>query len=169
MTVTTLLEPIGIAGIGVALPENRVDPWLEIGPAAGMDEAKLRDYLGCYQLPLAEAHESPSHFAVLAAKQAIAEAGIQTAEIDMVISNNISADYLDWQLSGCVAHALGIDKATTFDIYAGCNSTGIAYETALAMIRADESVDVVLIALSEHLGGGTFPQFIGDGGCAWIA
>jgi 3-oxoacyl-[acyl-carrier-protein] synthase III len=157
----------GIAGIGVALATDRVDPWADIAPAAGMKES-LRDYLGCYSVPIAGPGESPSHFALTAARQAIDEAGISPSEIDVVISNNITSDYLDWQLSGYVADQLGITAATTFDIYAGCNSTGIAYQAALAILSGDTSVDTVLIALAEHLGGGTFPQFIGDGGCAWI-
>jgi 3-oxoacyl-[acyl-carrier-protein] synthase III len=158
---------IGIAGIGVALAENRVDPWDEIAPAAGMKES-LRDYLGCYSVPIANEQESPSHFAVIAARQALDEAGVRPQDVDLVISNNITSDYLDWQMSGHIAQQLGITGVTTFDIYAGCNSTGIAYQTAAAIMTADPGIETVLIALAEHLGGGTFPQFIGDGGCAWV-
>lgn len=157
----------GIAGIGVALAESRVDPWKEIAPAAGMKES-LRDYLGCYSVPIANGQESPSHFALTAALRALEEAGICPSEVDVVISNNITSDYLDWQMSGYLASELGIEDVTTFDIYAGCNSAGIAYQAAMAIMKADPSVGTILIALSEHLGGGTFPQFIGDGGCAWV-
>ena len=165
----TRTAPVGIAGIGVRLPDRRVDPWTTLAPAAGLDPDKpgLQDYLGCWSVPLADEWESPSLLALAAAEEAIAEAGIEASEIDLVISNKITSDYLDWQMSGFIADALG-STATTFDIYAGCNSTGLAHQTALDILAGDPSVDTVLIALAEHLGGGTFPQFIGDGGCAWV-
>lgn len=157
----------GVMSIGVALGSNLVDPWETLAPAAGMRDS-LRDHLGCYSVPLATDDESPSGLALQAARRALASSGVGPDEVDMVISNNITSDYLDWQMSGYLADQLGIDAVTTFDVYAGCNSTGVAFQTALAVIEADPAVDTVLIALAEHLGGGTFPQFIGDGGCAWV-
>ncbi|EPH05596.1 hypothetical protein HMPREF1531_01025 [Propionibacterium sp. oral taxon 192 str. F0372] len=159
----------GIAGIGVYLPQRRVDPWETLAPAGGLDPEKpgLKQYLGCWSVPLANEWDSPSSMALAAARDALREAGIAPVEVDVVISNNITSDYLDWQMSGYIADALGAD-ATTFDIYAGCNSTGLAHQAALDILAADSSVNTVLVALAEHLGGGTFPQFIGDGACAWV-
>lgn len=157
---------IGIAGIGVSLPEL-VSTWDEIAPVAKVRES-LKDFLGCNYVPLAKEDESPSYFSLQAAQEALQDANVAPEEVDVVISNSMSNEYWNWQSSAHVADQLGCRNATTFDVYGGCNTTGIAYHMAVDMMKDDEDINTVLIAMTEHLGGGTFPQFIGDGACSIV-
>lgn len=160
---------IGISSIGVSLGSNWVDPWEVHANANNMkDTAKLRTYLGCEAVPMAKENESTSYFAVDSAQQAMLEGEINQEEVDVIISNNFSSDYLNWQLSAYVAERLGLTNAMPFDVYGGCNTTAVAYHMAVDMMRADDSISTVMLCLAEHLGGGSFPQFIGDGGCTVI-
>lgn len=160
-------EEIGIAGIGVSLPENLVSTWDVLAPAAKIRET-LKERLGCNFVPLATENENPMLFSLRAAKEAINEASIIPEEIDFIIANSLSSDYEKWQSSAFIADQLGCINASTIDVYGGCNTTGAAYHMAIDMIKADDEINTVLIALTEHLGGGTFPQFIGDGACSLV-
>jgi len=164
---STVQEPVGILAIGIALPDNRIDPWEELAPNAGLNP-RLRPILGCYELPLALPEQSTSFFAVEAARRALDSSGLHPRDIDVVISNNAYADYTDWQMSGLIAHELAITDATTFDVFGGCNTAGVALQAAMDLLRADLEIDTVLVALGDRLGGGTWPQFIADGGCSVI-
>lgn len=159
-----------ISGIGIAYPKRKVDPWIELAPSTNMSKDSLGEYLGCSSIRLSDPdciEERASRLALNAAREAIEISGLCLSDIDLVISNNISSDYLDWQQSAFIAEQLGL-HCPTFDIYAGCNSSGISLQTAVAILEADESISHILIALAERLGGGTFPQFIADGACSWI-
>lgn len=160
-------QSIGISGIGVSLPENLVSTWDVLAPAAKIRET-LKERLGCNYVPLATSEENPMLFSLKAAKEAMNEASVIPEEVDFIIANSLSNDYEKWQSSAFLAYELGCINASTIDVYGGCNTTGAAYHMAIDMIKADEEINTVLIALTEHLGGGTFPQFIGDGACALI-
>jgi 3-oxoacyl-[acyl-carrier-protein] synthase III len=162
-----LWKMFGIAGIGISLPETLVSTWGVIAPQARIRES-LKDKLGCNFVPLAQEDEGPMLFSIRAAVEALAEAGVRPEEVDMVLSNSLSADYDRWQSSAYVAHTLGCTNAESLDMYGGCNTTGMAWKLAVDTLTADESVNTILIALTEHCGGGTFPQFIGDGACAIV-
>ncbi|MGH1143305.1 hypothetical protein COE15_25360 [Bacillus cereus] len=160
-------EKIGISGIGIALPDRLVSTWDVLAPAAKMRES-LKETLGCNYVPIANKEESPMYFSLKAVKEALNESNTKPEEVDFIIANNLSSDYDNWQSSAYIAEQFSCTNAITVDVYGGCNTTGMAYHMAVEAIKADQQINTVLIALTEHLGGRTFPQFIGDGACALI-
>ncbi|MBE1557068.1 3-oxoacyl-[acyl-carrier-protein] synthase III C-terminal domain-containing protein [Sporosarcina limicola] len=157
---------IGIASIGLALPENKV-PTVEIAEKVGLPK-KTYDRLECYEIWQAGPEEDPTTLGVRAAWNALEEAEIPPENIDLIIANCWNAEYHMWQFSGKIQDEIQAIHATTLDLYGGCNALGSMIHIAYDQLRADESINCVLLVCSEQLSGGTFPQFIGDGACAIV-
>lgn len=94
--------------------------------------------------------ESTTGMAAQAAAQAIANAGIDLCEIDLVIGTTVSGDFTTPSLACMTAHELGIIKAACFDINAAC--AGFVYALDMAeMYLSSGRAGCALIVSSEML------------------
>ncbi|PWW28917.1 3-oxoacyl-[acyl-carrier-protein] synthase III [Cytobacillus oceanisediminis] len=157
---------IGIASIGVELPKNKV-PTSVIAEKAGLPK-KIYDRLECIEIWQAQPEEDPTTLGVHSARKALEEASVKPEDVDLIIANCWNAEYHMWQFSAKVQDEVGAINSTTLDIYGGCNALGAMLLIAYDQLRADETLENVLIVCSEQLSGGTFPQFIGDGACSIV-
>ena len=123
-----------ISGTGSALPENRVtnrdferlvdtsDEW--ITTRTGISERRI------------SSGENTSDLAARAAANALSSAGIGPLDVDLVIAATVSPDKFTPTVSCQVQKALGLAKATCFDLWAGCTGFIFALMTADSMIRS---------------------------------
>lgn len=123
-----------ISGTGSALPENRVtnrdferlvdtsDEW--ITTRTGISARRITS------------GENTSDFAARAAANALSSAGIDPLDIDLVIAATVSPDSFTPTVSCQVQAALGLSKATCFDLWAGCTGFIFALMTADSLIRS---------------------------------
>jgi 3-oxoacyl-[acyl-carrier-protein] synthase III len=89
--------------------------------------------------------EYTSMFAVRAAKQAIERAGLEPADIDLLLCATVSPDQI-LPSTGCIIQAeLGAHKAAAMDIVAACS--GFLYGVTIAdtMIRTGQSKNALVI------------------------
>lgn len=89
--------------------------------------------------------EYTSMFAVRAAKQAIERAGLEPADIDLLLCATVSPDQI-LPSTGCIIQAeLGAHKAAAMDVVAACS--GFLYGVTLAdtMIRTGQSKNALVI------------------------
>ena len=137
---------IGVTGVGVYLPAQRMDA-TQIAAASGLPEWVVRDKLGIRSKPVPGKDDHPTQMGVWAAQQAVQRAGITPEAVDVVIS--ITEEYKEypvWTAGIKLAHDLGAVNAYAFDIGQKCGTGVLALKMARDLLRADDSVDTVLVA-----------------------
>lgn len=127
-TRTHRLLGIAIRGIGAALPSDIVTNE-DLQRRYGFDPEWIQKRTGIRERRRAAPQDSTSTLAVRAARQAIADAGIATDKIDLVVVGTFTPDYQCPSTACLVQHELNLD-ATAFDVQAACS--GFMYALAAA-------------------------------------
>jgi 3-oxoacyl-[acyl-carrier-protein] synthase-3 len=127
-----MLQPnIGILGTGFYVPEKVLtNDELEI--SLSLERNWIRNKTGIRERRIAAPHEATSDLATNAAKQALAAAGIQADELDLIV---VATSTPDWPLpaTACQVQAnIGATRAAAFDISAVC--AGFVY--ALTIVQS---------------------------------
>ena len=138
------LPAVSIKGVGHHLPATFEDNEtlcrrLDVTPEWIVEKT------GIQRRYLAAPDDTASDFAVRAAKQAIAHAGIAVDEIDLIVACTFSGDYLFPPLSAKVQHELGARNAQIFDLQANCSGFVAGLTVAADRIRCDETVRYAVI------------------------
>lgn len=137
---------IGIVGYGTYFPQQ-VETAADLVEASGIPEEVLRSKMGINQRHIAGEQDSVSFMAAEAGRRAIAMAGIDPAQIKMVISHGSEyKDHVVWNAAGKIQHEVGAVNAFAFEMYALCAGAPIAMNIARSMMIADPSLDYVLLA-----------------------
>ncbi|GAB4518489.1 MAG: ketoacyl-ACP synthase III [Anaerolineae bacterium] len=137
---------IGIAGIGTYFPAT-IETAAEVEPQTGIPAKVLHEKMGIRQRHIAGEQDTISFMASEAAKRAIAQAGIDPAQINVVISHGSEyKDHLIWNAAAKIQQNVGAVNAYAFDMYALCAAAPIAMNIARGMMVADPSVQYVLLA-----------------------
>jgi 3-oxoacyl-[acyl-carrier-protein] synthase-3 len=121
--------PITITGLGCYVPE-RVMTNHELAQMVDTSDEWIVERTGIRERRVAAPEEAMSDLALPAAEQALRQAGIQPAEIDLIIVATVTADMAFPSTGALVADALGADDAAAYDLSAGC--TGFMYALAQA-------------------------------------
>lgn len=95
-------------------------------------------------------HVNTSELATVAAKHAIACAGIEPNDIDIVIVATCSPDSLIPNTASKVSQNLGITAAAAFDLNAACTGFVYGLETATRLIQSGNYHNALVIG-AEHL------------------
>ncbi|MFN6566699.1 beta-ketoacyl-ACP synthase 3 [Dendronalium sp. ChiSLP03b] len=139
------MEKLGIAitGSGSAIPETAVDNQALTQLVETSDEW-IATRTGIRQRRLAMATESLSTLAATASSQAIAAAGIQATDLDLILLATSTPD--DLFGTACRIQAeLGATKAVAFDLTAACSGFVFGLVTAAQYIRTGVYQNVLLI------------------------
>ncbi len=86
-----------------------------------------------------------SDLAVEACKDALAKAGLQPEDLDMIILGTDSPDYITPATSCVVQHKLGATRAGTFDIGCACASFPTGLNLAAGLLGANPYMKYVLV------------------------
>lgn len=114
----------GIVGVGVCLPE-RVLTNDELAQIVDTNDAWIQERTGIRQRRIAAADQAASDLGVVAAREALANAGVTPQEIDLIIVATATSD-MQFPATACViAEKLGLNTTPAFDVTAGC--TGFIY------------------------------------------
>ncbi|MCL9779961.1 ketoacyl-ACP synthase III [Vibrio sp. S4M6] len=90
-------------------------------------------------------HVNTSEMATVAAKNALACAGVSANQIDMVIVATCSADSQLPNVASNVAKSLSIENAAAFDLNAACTGFLYGLETATRLIQSGSYRNILLI------------------------
>ena len=141
-----VLEHIGIAGIGIYLPEKQM-PAREIAKLSNIPENVIIEKFGIKQKYLPGSKDTTSYMAIKASEEAIEDAGISPEEIDLLIwGGGQHKDYPCWLAGLKVAHEIGAFHAWSFDMEAMCGSMMVAIDIAKSIMLTRDDVNTVLIA-----------------------
>jgi len=129
---------------------------------------------GIKERRIAAADETTSDMAVKAAEKAIERSGLKKSEIDMIVVATISPDYFNMPSTATVvAHKMGLDKVSAFDISAACTGFIYVLSIAKAFIESGMKKNVLIIgaekmsAITDYSDRGTCILF-GDGAGAAV-
>lgn len=129
---------------------------------------------GIKERRIAAKDETTSDMAVKAAEKAIERSGLKKNDIDMIVVATISPDYFNMPSTATVvAHKMGLDKVTAFDISAACTGFIYVLSIAKAFIESGMKKNVLIIgaekmsAITDYTDRGTCILF-GDGAGAAV-
>ncbi|WP_104625094.1 beta-ketoacyl-ACP synthase III [Helicobacter felis] len=90
--------------------------------------------------------EKSSDLGVMAAKEAIARAGLTKEDIDLVLVGTLSPDYMCMPSTACVVAAkLGLDSTPSMDIIAACSGFIYLLATAKAFVESGMYQHVLIV------------------------
>ncbi len=136
---------IGIQGLGTYIPETRMSA-AELAAATGVPEDVIAQKFGVKGKPVAGAEDTTAEMGVKAARKALADAGIEGRDLDLVLWCGAQhKDFPCWLAGLYVANELGAQDAWSFDMEAMCGSMMAALDVAKALMLAREDLDTVLL------------------------
>lgn len=143
------LAPVTIAGTGSYVPE-RILTNAELEKIVDTSDEWITSRTGIKERRIAAEGQSTSDFATEAAKKALENAGLDAADLDLIIIATITPDTLTPATACYVQDNLEARKAVAFDVSAACSGFLYAMELAKNMIGAG-SVSNALIVGAEKL------------------
>lgn len=165
---TSINPPTGspnatLLGIGAYRP-SRLIPNAEIVEAIDSSDEWIQQRSGIKTRRWATAEETVQSMSVAAAREAIADAGIDVEQVDAVVVATVSHMLQTPAIATAIAHELGTNRPAAFDISAAC--AGFCHGVALAsdMVRGGSAKHVLVIGV-EKLSDLTD---VGDRGTAFI-
>jgi len=134
----------GIVGLGSALPEQRVSS-ARIAARLGVDAAWIERRTGIGERRHAAPGERVSGLAASAARMALADAGMDASQIDLVLVATLAADEITPSAAPLVAHELGMTGAAALDVGAACAGSLAALAHASSWIESGRGRNVLVI------------------------
>ena len=166
------LFPAGITGIGAALPE-RVVSNDEITAAIGVEPDWIVRRTGIHERRYAEPDAPLATLAAQAARAALADAGIDGAQVDLVLVASCSQESVMPNAAPQVAHAIGAHAAGAFDVGSACTGFIAALAAARGMLVSGAASTALVIGaeiMSRHVDPGdrNTAALFGDGAGAIV-
>jgi len=135
---------VRITGWGRYVPE-RVLTNADLEALVDTSDEWIRSRTGIRERRVAAPHETTATLAAIAAKRAIAVAGIEADEVDLILVGTLTPDYWMPSTAALVKEAIGNTRAAAFDVMAACSGFVYAYATADAYIRSGRYRHVLVI------------------------
>jgi 3-oxoacyl-(acyl-carrier-protein) synthase III len=134
----------GITGLGRALPERTVTS-AEVAARTGVSSEWIERRTGIRERRYAAPGQRVSDLATSAGRMALADAGLDAAELDMVLVATVAADEITPGTAPIVAHELGATRAAAIDVGAACTGSIAALAHATSAIEAGRARHVLVI------------------------
>jgi 3-oxoacyl-[acyl-carrier-protein] synthase III len=128
-------RPVSISGLGSYAPE-RVVTNDELAKIVDTSDEWITERTGIRERRVAAADEAMSDLAIPASREALAQAGVDAAEIDLLIVATVTPDMSFPATAALVADRLGSPDAAAYDLSAGCTGFMYAIAQAQAMVAA---------------------------------
>lgn len=133
-----------IAGTGRYLPE-RVLTNADLEKIVDTTDDWIRTRTGIEERHVAREDERTSDLCVEAAKVAMAEAGVEPQDIDLIVIGTTSPDLLFPNIATIVQHKMGIPACAAFSLETACSGFVYAISTADKFIRAGDTKCALVI------------------------
>jgi 3-oxoacyl-[acyl-carrier-protein] synthase-3 len=128
-------KSVRITGWGMYAPE-RVLTNAELERVVDTSDEWIRTRTGIRERRIAAAHETTATLSAIAAKRAIAVAGLQPDDIDVILVATLTPDYWMPSTGALVKEAIGNSTAAAMDVMAACSGFVYAYSVADSYIRS---------------------------------
>ncbi|MFZ1995737.1 MAG: beta-ketoacyl-ACP synthase 3 [Solirubrobacteraceae bacterium] len=138
------LTPAAILSVATELPPDRVTS-AELAERLGVTEEWIISRTGIRERRRARPDERLSDYATRAGARALEAAGVDAANLDLVIVATLSQDELTPNTAPIVAHNLGATRAGAFDVGAACTAFLTALAQGTANIESGRAQHVLVI------------------------
>ncbi len=135
---------IGITGLGVNAPD-RVVTNDDLAKFVDTSDEWIVERTGIHERRMATEDEALTDIALPAAREALAEAGAEASEIDLLICATVTPDMMFPTSSALMADALGAPQAAAYDLLAGCTGFMYAVAQGYAMLASGLSRKALVI------------------------
>jgi 3-oxoacyl-[acyl-carrier-protein] synthase III len=126
---------VTITGLGAHAPE-RVISNDELAEMVDTSDQWIVERTGIRERRIAADSEALSDLALPAAEQALAQAGVQGRDIDLLVVATVTPDMMFPSTSALLADRLGAADAAAYDLSAGCTGFMYALAQAYGMVAA---------------------------------
>jgi len=126
---------ISITGLGAHVPE-RVVTNEELATIVETSDEWIQERTGIRERRIAAPEEALTDIALPAARAALAQAGVQPRELDLLLCATVTPDMMFPTSSALMADTLGAPDAAAYDLLAGCTGFMYAVAQAYGMIAA---------------------------------
>ena len=133
-----------VASVGASLPAGVVDS-AEIEARLGLAPGWIARRTGIRARHIAAPHERLDAHATAAAAIALERAGIDAADVDLVLVATSTADEVMPHAAPLVAQALGATRAGAYDVGAACTGFLSGLQSGAAIIEAGRAACVVVV------------------------
>ena len=128
-------KSVRITGWGMYAPERRLTN-ADLERVVDTSDEWIVSRTGIRERRIAAAHETTATLAAIAGKRAIAVAGLQPDDIDVILVATLTPDYWMPSTGALVKEAIGNTKAPAMDVAAACSGFVYAYSIADAYVRS---------------------------------
>jgi 3-oxoacyl-[acyl-carrier-protein] synthase-3 len=135
----------GIAGLGAALPAESV-PVADVAARVGVEPEWITRRTGIHALRRLPQDGTLCGLGEAAAREALADAGVQASELDAVLVATASADAVMPCAAPLIAGRLGAGRAMAWDVNLACTGFLAGLEQGAALIESGRAKCVLLIA-----------------------
>jgi 3-oxoacyl-[acyl-carrier-protein] synthase-3 len=143
-TPGTSLTPAAILSVATELPPDRLTN-AELAERLGVTEEWIVTRTGIRERRRVRPEDRMSDYATRAGARALEAAGVQAANLDLVIVATLSQDELTPNTAPIVAHNLGATRAGAFDVGAACTAFLAAVAQGCANIESGRAQYVLVI------------------------
>ena len=135
---------VRISGWGSYVPE-RVLTNADLERIVDTSDEWIRTRTGISERRVAAPHETTATLGAIAAKRAIAVAGLEPDDIDVIVVATLTPDYPMPSTAALVKEAIGNRTAAAFDIGAACSGFVFGYATADSYVRSGLARHVLVV------------------------
>jgi fatty acid/phospholipid synthesis protein PlsX len=143
----------GIVGLGMCVPDNVVTNG-DLALRVDTNDEWIVSRTGIRERRVAGPETATSDLATVAAQRALTDAGMEAADLDLVLCATTSGDYV-WPATACVVqHRIGATRAAAFDLGAACSGFCYGLATAAGFIQSGAMRRILVIGadtLTKHL------------------
>jgi 3-oxoacyl-[acyl-carrier-protein] synthase-3 len=133
-----------ILSVATELPPGRLTS-AEIAEHLGISEEWILSRTGIRERRRARPDERLADYATTVGRRALARAGVEASELDLVIVATMSQDELTPNTAPLVAHALGAHRAGAFDVGAACTAFISGLAVGAAQIESGRAEQILLV------------------------
>lgn len=135
---------VAIIAVGASIPE-RILTNAEISELVETDDAWIVERTGIRERRIAADDQTVTTLAIDAARQAVERAGIDPAELDLIITSTASPERSFPSISALVADDLGAENAGALDVLVACAGFAYALAHGVAQIEGGFASTVMVI------------------------
>ncbi len=137
-------RPVTITGLGAYLP-SRVITNDDLSQTLDTSDEWIRQRTGIRERRIADPGLASSDLGVMAARSALADAGLAPEEVGLVVTATISPDQLMPATAARVAYQCGCLAAGAYDVSAGCSGFVFALAMASSAVAAGLEDHVLVV------------------------
>jgi len=135
---------VGITGLGVHVPERILDND-ELATLVDTSDEWIMARTGIRERRIAAPEEALTDIARPAAIAALADAGVEAKDIDLLVCATVTPDMMFPTSSALLADELGAPDAAAYDLLAGCTGFVYAIAQAYGMVAAGLSERALVV------------------------